>query len=398
MNEPSVLIVAGEASADNLVAPLLPVLRADLPNVRFFGVGSEGLASAGLERIADARALGVVGLFDWLGRAGELVGIYRRVREAVASRNVVAAVLVDLPDFNLRLARWLRARGIPVAYYVSPQVWAWRQKRVETIRERVDEMFVLFPFEETFYREHGVPVTFVGHPLRDDVVRRGPLRAIEDVRRSPRVALLPGSRSTEHQRHLPLLRETLERVVARFPSVEVRVPVPPTIDVASVEAAFRDLPVTVVREPGAETVRWSDAALVASGTATLEAALVGTPFALFYRLNPATVWAARVVFRWKNGMLGLPNWLLGRRVVPELLFENATAEKLAETLVRFLDDETERRKLSEELALCQDRLGPPGAASRTAKAIGGFLKRTLDNARDAQRAKKGVVGAPRTTA
>lgn len=398
MSQRSVLVVAGEASADNLVAPLLPRLREEVPNAAFFGIGSDGLAAAGLDRVADAKALGVVGFFDWIGRASELVGIYRSVQRAVESRDVAAAVLVDLPDFNLRLAKWLRARGIPVAYYVSPQVWAWRQSRVGKIRSLVDEMFVLFPFEETFYREHGVPVTFVGHPVRDLIRRRGPLRPAEDVRSAPRIALLPGSRTTEHQRHLPLLRKALERVIHRFPKAEVRVPVPPTVDAARVTAAFQGLPVAVVREPGAETVRWADAALVASGTATLEAALVGTPFALFYRLNPATIWAARVVFGWRNGMLGLPNWLLGERVVPELVFEAATAENLATTLLRLLDDDPERRRLSEALAACEDRLGPPGAAARTAAALGRFLRRALACVPTPASSNNGVVGVRGTTA
>jgi lipid-A-disaccharide synthase len=397
---PSVLIIAGEASADNLVAPLLPRLRAALPDVEFFGVGSEGLARAGLERVADAKALGVVGLFEWLGRAGELAGIYRSVKEAVASRNVVAAILVDLPDFNLRLAPWLRERGIPVGYYVSPQVWAWRKNRVKKIRQRVDEMFVLFPFEETFYREHGVPVTFVGHPIRDGILRRGPLRPIEDVVAAPRIALLPGSRPTEHDRHLPLLRETLERVLAKYPNARTRIPVPPTIEPATVVRAFNGLPVDVVRETGPSAVAWADAALVASGTATLEAALVGTPFALFYRLNPATVWAARIIFRWNDGLLGLPNWLLGREVVPELVFEKARPERLAATLLGLLENDEARRGLFRDLATCRDRLGPPGAAERTAKALEAFLRRARESEFSPARGRlkrAEVVGEPGTS-
>lgn len=367
-----------------------------MPDVEFFGVGSEGLARAGLERVADARALGVVGLFDWLGRSGELVGIYRRVREAVASRQVVAAILVDLPDFNLRLAPWLRQRGIPVGYYVSPQVWAWRQKRVRKIRKRVDEMFVLFPFEEAFYRKHGVPVTFVGHPVRDAIRRRGPLRSIEEVVAAPRIALLPGSRPTEHQRHLPLLRETLERVLAKYPNARTRIPVPPTIEPSTVVSAFRGLAVDVVRETGPSAVAWADAALVASGTATLEAALVGTPFALFYRLHPATVWAARLVFRWNNGLLGLPNWLLGREVVRELLFEKATSERLAAELLRLIEHDVGRRALSDELAKCRERLGPAGASERTAVALERFLRKARDASRPAA-VKDEILSEPRTS-
>lgn len=381
MSAPAVLVIAGEASADNLVAPLIPKLRREFPELRFFGVGSEGLAAAGLERVADARALGVVGFFDWLGRSGEILRVYQDVREAVQARRVVAAILVDLPDFNLRLARWLREKGIPVGYYVSPQVWAWRQKRVAKIRERVDRMFVLFPFEEAFYREHGVPVTFVGHPLRDLVTRRGPLRPAADVRAAPRLALLPGSRAIEHQRHLPLLRAVLEDVRSRYRKIQVRIPVPPTVDEAAVRQAFQGLPVEVRREAGWRAVEWADAALVASGTATLEAALVGTPFALFYRLNPATVWAARVLFRWRNGPLGLPNWLLGREVVPEFLFENATTERLTDALFQLLENDEARARMFEDLAGCRERLGPPGVVDRTAAALAGFLRWALVNRR-----------------
>lgn len=371
---PSVLIVAGEASADTLGATLLRELREACPSLSAYGIGSQQLCAEGLEAIADSADLSVVGLADWFGSAGGVFSTYRKVRDAVWSRKTDLAILIDLPDFNLRLAGELKSAGIPVVYYASPQVWAWRGYRVAKIRRLVDRMLVILPFEEEFYRKRGVPAKFVGHPLRDLVVERAVPREGAAIRAKPRIAVLPGSRKSELRYHTEPLRDAAARLRAAYPDAEFRLPVASTLSRQAVEDAFKDSGITVTDEKARSVVAWADVALVASGTATLETALIGTPFVLFYALHPATAWLARTLFAYR-GFFGLPNLLLGGAVAPELLFEKANGVRIAEEARRFLEDDDYRAATVKQLARCRPLLGTPGASRRAAEAVLDELRR-----------------------
>lgn len=369
----SVFVVAGEASADLHGAHLLRELKRLAPDVHAWGVGAEKLRAEGMEVVVDAQKLNVVGIFDWLDRFGEVWGSYRFVLREIERRRPDVAVLLDLPDFNLLVAKRLKALGIPVVYYISPQVWAWRKYRVKKIRRRVDRMLVLFPFEKEFYDRHRVPVTFTGHPLRDSIRPRSDYRSAEEITAAPRVALLPGSRRSE-LRHLgPILDGVARLLVERFPSVEIQVPVARTLSKEAVRAVmpFERIQLT---DDARDTVRWADAALVASGTATLETALVGTPLALVYVVNATTMAFVRAFIRYK-GFLGMPNLLHGREVVREYWQEDATPPALVDECERLLFDETYRGEAIGALRQSRDLLGTTeGASARAAVEVWNYLR------------------------
>lgn len=364
-----ILLVAGEASADMHAAALVDHLRSRNSSLHFFGVGGPRLRSRGMEVVAPAEALNVVGGSDWKDRWREVLGAFRSVKKAAGSRKVAAAILMDLPDFNLKLAKFLHSRGIPVLYYISPQVWAWRKYRVRTIKKYVTKMIVVFPFEKAFYEKHGVEVDFVGHPLLENLDARWSYRSDDEIRANPRVALLPGSRPSELRHHAKLLIEAAEQVRRIHPTVEFRIPLAPTVDNAVSRALFEKAPlIQVSTEDSRDVLTWADVALVASGTATLETAILGTPFALFYKMSRSTTFIANYVFRYK-GFFGMPNLLHGAEVVREFLLDRATPDALAAECNRLIEEPTYRRAMVEKLVQCRDLLGRPGASSRVASLV-----------------------------
>ncbi len=366
------LIVAGEASADAHAAAFLKDLRAQCPDVEAFGVGDVELEREGMEVLLEARRLNIVGVFDWLDRAHEVARDYRRFTMDVRDRRPDAAVLLDLPDFNLMVAKQLKAQGIPVVYYISPQVWAWRKYRLRKIRRLVDKMLVVFPFERDFYQGHGIPVEFVGHPLLDRVPAREAYRTQKEVLAAPRIALLPGSRRTELEHHGELLRETHRRLAARFPTAQFRVPAASTLSADAVSEALG-----VPAEPGHfhEILAWADVAAVCSGTATLETALVGTPFSLFYRMGPVTSFLIRTL-KLYGGFFGMPNLLHRREVVKEFLLDRATPENLVAETARLVEDEAYRAEVTRALRTCRSLLGDTGASGRVANEVAAVLRRS----------------------
>lgn len=365
-SELRLFLVAGEASGDAYAASLVRELRALHPALRVFGAGGARLAREGADLLVDARKVSAVGATDWWDRAGEILRGFGRLKRAAETEPIDLAVLIDLPEINLRLAKRLKRRGVPIIYYVSPQVWAWRRYRVHQIRQRVDRMLVVFPFEEKFYSSHGVEASFVGHPLVETVERRQELRGQAEVRAGARVAVLPGSRPSELRHHAPLLRETAARLREEGRVVEFRAPVAETLDENEVREALGPA-ISLVTGPRAarDVLAWADVAAVASGTATLETALVGTPFVLFYRVTPTSAWIFRHFVRYR-GHIGMPNVLLGREVAPELFQQAATPERLAAAVARLLDDESARREQWLRFGDLRDTLGGPGASRRAA--------------------------------
>jgi lipid-A-disaccharide synthase len=365
---PRLLVSCGEPSGDLYAAALVRQLRSQpgAATLDVFGLGGDRLQSQAT-LLAHVRDLAVVGLWEVVSHLPRLRRIFRRVLAEVDRDPPVLAVLVDYPDFNLRLARALKRRGVPVVYYVSPQVWAWRPRRIRTIRDSVAHMIVIFPFEEDVYRAAGVPVTFVGHPLVDLVkppAERGRLLAEVGLDPGhPVIALLPGSRRKEIDHNLPGIAGAVRVLSRERPDLQFVAAVAPSIEPRQVEG----LPANVVRVEHRthEVLACADVAIVASGTATVEAALLGTPMVVVYRLAALTYHLGRRFVRVPH--VAMPNLIAGRRVVPELIQADFTPERVAAETLRLLgpDGAAMRTALGEVRA----RLGAGGASARAAAAV-----------------------------
>ncbi len=366
-----VLVVAGEASADLHAATLIQELRKQRPELHFFGIGGHHLKEAGMEIVLPAENLNVVGLADWLGHAPEILRSYWGFKRLLKSRRPQFAILLDLPDFNLRIAHFLKKLGVQVVYFIPPQVWAWRKGRIKQIQKLVDLLLVVFPFEKKFYQEHGVTAQFVGHPLLDRIEKRKAYRPFENVQRNPRIALLPGSRRSEVKYHLPILLELVPKILTRYPKAEFILPVAPTLQQETIQTQLKDLPIHLSGE-AYPTLEWADFAIVASGTATLETALIGTPFVLYYKVHSMSAWIFRHLIRYQ-GFIGMPNVLHQRQVVGECFQENATAECLLTEMERVFASQTEYEKMVRDLVQCRALLGNQGASVQAAHKIAEWL-------------------------
>ena len=367
-------MIAGEASADSHAAALVREMKSREGNLDVFGVGGSELAAEGMDIWVNSEALNVVGTTDFLDRAFEIIGTYRRLLRRVQEHRPDCAVLLDLPDFNLRMAKKLKAMGVPVVYYISPQVWAWRKYRVKTIRKYVDRMLVLFPFEKDFYDKNGVDAEFVGHPLLDRIEARTEFRGPSQLMKAPRVTILPGSRISELKYHGPIVARLVDKFLERYPNAEIKIPVASTLSVDQINRAMKvDDRVQLVRSSAIPILAWADVAVVASGTATLETALVGTPFCLFYQMSRLSVWIAKYIVRYKS-FLGMPNLLSKREVVKEFLAERADAELIFPECVRLLEDGEYRKDVIFHLLACRKHLGVGGASVRVAREVFSVLR------------------------
>lgn len=385
MSAGDLLVVAGEASGDQHGARMLRELKRLRPGVRAFGLGAGELASEGVELLADSREISVVGISEALSILPRAREIQDLLVAACEKRRPAAAVLIDFPEFNLRLARKLKWLGIPVVYYISPQVWAWRRGRVRSISELVDRMLVLFSFEVDFYRQHGVPVTHVGHPLIDELPQ---LTGVWDEPQHAlaagkiRVALMPGSRHSEIRALLPRMIGAV-RVLSRDAEVE-----PLLIQAPSVSDEFlapflapaasepgKGSPVQpriqVVREDRFRAIAGSHLALCASGTATLEVGLLGTPMLVLYRLGVWSYLLARALVRLPY--FSLVNLVLRRNVVPELLQRETSPERVAARALELLRSPGGVVTMRRELAGLRPALGRSGASLRAAREVAAFL-------------------------
>lgn len=361
---PGVLLLAGEASGDEHAASLAVALQKRLPDVRLVGTGGPKMEDAGVELLAELDQLAVMGFAEVLPRLQYFRGLQRTLESAMDEPGMELVVPVDYPGFNLRIARAARRRGRRVLYYIAPKVWAWRPGRTRDLASVTDRVAVVLPFEAQPLRDAGVRAEYVGHPLldrRDAVDDHRSFRArwgIEE--RRPILALLPGSRPQEIERHLGLFTAAAERVRTTRPDVVAVVSratsLPP--------ALFEGLPCTVVEGTRA-LLRHARAALVKSGTATLEAAIEGTPSVVAYRTSTPTWLLARALLRTEH--VALPNLVAGRRIVPEYLQADATPRALADALLPLLDEDTrERAEQVDRLGGVAGALGAPGAAERVA--------------------------------
>jgi len=361
VNAPTVMIVAGEASADLHAARLLEALQRRQPALRCFGIGGPALRAVGADIRIDAARLAVVGITEVAAKAGALWRSLRAARSWLARRRPDLLVLIDFPDFNLMVAKTAKRLGIPVLYYVSPQIWAWRAGRIRTIAARVDHMAVILPFEADFYRRRGVPVTFVGHPLLDDAPAPRPEPA------APVVGLLPGSRDREVERLLPVMLAAAARLRPRFPAVRWRVSVAPTVDpalVAGLLAPYGGAAFETVAGGAGPVLAASTLVVAASGTVTLEAAIAGTPAVIVYKVSPLSYRLGRALIR--VPYIGLANLIAGAPVQPELIQDDANPTAVARVVGELLADPGRRARMRDALAAVRRRLGAPGAAERSA--------------------------------
>jgi lipid-A-disaccharide synthase len=370
------LIVAGEASGDLHGARLIAELERLAPGVATFGLGGAEMRRAGCETLADSAEISVVGITEVLRVLGRARQIFAAILAEVDRRPPKAAVLIDFPDFNLRLARELKRRGIPVLYYISPQVWAWRRRRVKTIAKVVDRMLVLFPFEVDFYRQAGVPAVHVGHPLVDEVPELPSAwdhpPASAGSREPFRIALLPGSRRSEVEALLPTMLAAVRLLAGELP-IQVRLILAPSVPRELVDEPIElaGLGLEVVENDRFRAVADSHLALCASGTATLEVGLLTTPAIVVYKLGTWTYLLARLLVRLPD--IALVNLVLGRRVVPELIQGAARPERIAAEARRLLSDPTAVSRMRRALSELRGRLGEGGASRRAASEVASFL-------------------------
>ena len=366
------LVSCGEPSGDLYGAELIRHLRRELPGLSVFGLGGDRLEGEGARLTAHVRDVAVVGLVEVIRHLRRLRSVFRALIAEVERDPPDLAVLIDYAGFNLRLARALRRHGVPVVYYVSPQVWAWRRGRIRTIRANVARMLVLFPFEEDLYRRAGVPVTFVGHPLVDLVqppADRGGLRRDLDLDPGrPLVAVLPGSRRQEVEYNLPPLAEAAVRLAARRPDLQFVLAAAPGIERESIEARhLRRAAAGAWRTGHYDVVGAADLALVASGTATVEAALLGTPMVVVYRLSPLTYALGRPFVRVPH--YAMVNLVAGRRLVPELIQHGFTAAAVEAEALSLLENPERSAIMRAGLHEVRRLLGEPGASGRAAWAV-----------------------------
>ncbi len=367
-----VLIVAGEPSGDAIGAELVDAVRNMESSIRFFGATGPALEAAGAKRVVATRELTTIGLTEVLPRLPAIRRAMKRLERAAVDQQTIGAVLIDSPDFNLRLARKLNRRSIPVVQYVSPTVWGWRPGRVSALEKSVRRLLLTLPFEAEFYRDSRVDAVYVGHPALDrtpaDLGTRESVAARLGLNASRRwVALLPGSRSGELHRMGSLLAESAARIRQRIPDIEIVTMVAPGLDPSAVASALAGVAgLKLVETDRHVALGHCDAAIVTSGTVSLELAMLGVPHVVAYRLSHVTFAIAKRMARVR--WIALPNLIAGRAIVPELIQRDAQPHRLAQPVIEWLEDDHARAAIRDELRGVSQALGPPGVAERAARA------------------------------
>jgi lipid-A-disaccharide synthase len=366
----SLLLSAGEASGDMYAARLAAALKRRAA-IEIFGMGGPQMRAAGVDIVTDYSEVSVVGITEILSHLPSLVRAMRHLVAEAERRKPAFAILTDFPGFHLRLARKLKRRGIKNIYYICPQFWAWRQWRVRVVRRRFAQALCIFPFEEKFYGDAGVPVKFIGHPLVGAVhasLDRQTFCREQDLDPQKKlVTILPGSRVAELRQHLPVLREACLRIYRETPA-QFALAAAPGANIASLREGWSpELPLKIVLGQTYNALAAAAAAIVSSGTATIEAALLDVPMVVVYRVTPLTALLAKPLVR--TPFFSMVNLIAGKRAVPELIQKDFTPERVAVETVTLLRDQSARESLRRSLAEVRQRLGPPGAVDRAADAI-----------------------------
>ena len=366
-----IMIVAGEQSGDLHGSNLVRAMHRIDPDLRFYGIGGRKMREAGVELIADAADMAVVGLTEVVGKLGMILGVMRRMKLALKKLKPALLILIDYPDFNLRLGKAAKKNGVRVFYYISPQIWAWRKGRIHKIREVVDKMVVILPFEEQVYCQVSMDVSFVGHPLLDVVktkyARQEALSKFDLQDGITTVGLLPGSRKGEVSKLLPVMLKAARILMQSRPPVQFVLPLADALDRDFVEEMIRQesVPVRVVPNEIYDVIGVSDIVVVASGTATLETALLGTPMVIIYKVSPLSYYVGTKVINVTH--IGLANLIAGKTIVPELIQDDANPNRIAAEVIGILADESRMQSIKEELNQIREKLGSPGASEKAAR-------------------------------
>jgi lipid-A-disaccharide synthase len=373
-----IVVVAGEASGDMHAARMVSALKKRYPDCIFSGMGSGQMRAAGVDIRVDSAALSVVGLIEVLAHLKEIRQAFKTIADHIAQSKPDLLILVDYVEFNLRLAKAAKQHGIKVLFYVSPQVWAWRQGRVKSIGRVVDAMAVLFPFEVDFYQQHGVPVRYVGNPLVDEVhVTATPtaLRAEFGLNENmPVVGLFPGSRRSELSRHMPVMGKTVAWLHERLPNAQFIMALAPGVDASTQVLPHLPKGIQVRQISGRpyDVMHASTALMIASGTATLEAGLLAVPMAIFYKVSAFSHAIMKRFIRIPN--IGLANIVAGRRVVQEFIQHKATPEFIGQELFKLLTDIDYQQQVRDQLAAVKTNLGHGGGSENVAQMAAELLE------------------------
>ncbi len=372
-----ILIVAGEASGDLHGSHLVEALKSIHPDCRFFGVGGKKMRAEGVETFFDIERMGAIGAVEVLGELPFYIKIYRTLAAEIASGKYDAAILIDYPTLNLRLAKLCKRAQVPVFYFISPQIWAWRKGRIKQIRETINRMFVVLPFEERMYLDAGVDAEFLGHPFADKVhPSMNKTDACTEFHLDPRqkiIGLLPGSRKSEIQSLLDVMLEAADKIQKELGDCQFVLPVADSIDPEIIKQKLQGNPLNirlVVGKPY-DVMNCCDFLIIASGSATLEAGILGCPMVIIYRLNPVTYFLARILI--DTEMIGLVNIVAGEKVVPELIQGQATPENIKQKALAVLKNPEHREEVRARLLQIRESLGKPGVMNRVAESICQYL-------------------------
>jgi len=371
--------VAGEASADLHGSNLINAIRELNPNVHFYGVGGQRIKEAGVNVLFDSSDMAVVGVMEVFSKLKTIIKAFRELKKSLKVNHPDLVILIDYPDFNLHLAKFAKKRGIPVLYYISPQVWAWRRRRIKKIARLVDKLLVILPFEVPFYEKERIDVEFVGHPLIDiakpKFSRETALERFNLDKGKITIGLFPGSRNSEVKLLLPKMLKAAEILNKRLGNLQFVLPVASTINKIQIEKIIgntcNNVRVNVITDNNYDAINISRVVIVASGTTTLEAAIINSPMVILYKLSPLTYLIGKLMIKVEN--IGLVNLVAQRRVVCELIQHDVTPEQIAGEVLKILEDRELYSKIKNELTWVKEKLGAPGASFKAARIATGMM-------------------------
>jgi lipid-A-disaccharide synthase len=367
----TIMIVAGEASGDLHGASLVREMLKTDPALNFYGIGGSKLKKMGVKLFANTSTMAVMGLTEVVSKLGSILKIMGIMKKSLDEYRPDLVILIDYPDFNLRLAKAAKKKGIKVFYYISPQVWAWRKSRINQIKKFVDKMAVILPFEVDTYATKGFTVNYVGHPLLDLVKphysKQDSRKKISIAENKTTIALLPGSRLSEVTKLLPEMLRAAEILAQKIPDVQFVLPLADTLEEKNISDISKSSPVKIKVIAGLtyDVISSADLAIVASGTATLETGLLGVPMIIIYKVSPFSALIGRMIINVQH--IGLVNIIAGKTIVPELIQSDANGQRIASEALAILLNEEKRQEIVAHLADIRAKLGEPGAARRAAQ-------------------------------